>query len=403
MAGGASAQFTARFLGRTPQVIDAGNFVEQVGTIDVPVMLTATVTDNAENPVPNVTVNWNRTQGNGSLSTTSSVTDAFGRASVTLTPGTLAGDNRVSASVSGVSPVEYLVWTRALAPERLVIVGGNNQTGEPGQPLAQPIRVRVEDTHGNGVYDAPVTFQVTTGGGHVERTTVRTDQSGATGTVWAPGSVGAQEVRAMWSSSSVTFSATGVEGTREGLIIVAGNEQTTSTSIQRSHFMAPMTVRVVNGRGEPVSGVPVTWAAGFVQTITSDAAGLATVNNARVELLSQGTGTITATLPNGTVARFTLIVQSSGGGGFGVPSHTGPSTARAGRRLPGRVVVGCSDRMGGVSNCSINVQGQLIVAPGIFTPGHTEYFWILPTQPGTYSLTVFGAAGPNQITATATP
>ena len=403
-AGGSSVQFTARFLGRTAQMVDPGNFVEQVGTIDVPVVLTATVTDNGENPVPNVTVNWSRTQGNGVLATSSSVTDSLGRASATLTPGTLAGDNRVSATVNGVIPVEYLVWTRALAPERIVIVDGNNQTGEPGQPLSQPIRVRVEDTYGNGVYNQPVTFQVTTGGGHVERTTLHSDPSGVVGTIWVPGSVGGQTVRATWSSSSVMFSATGIEGVREGLIIVGGNEQVAVTSQQREHFLSSITVRVVNGRGEPVSGVPVTFASSDgSQTVTSDASGLATGTNLRVYLLGIGPKTVTATLPNGTVARFTLIVQSGGGGGFGVPSHTGPATARAGRRLPGRIAVECSDRMGGVSSCSLNVQGEIIPAPGIFAPGRTEYFWILPTQPGTYSFTVFGSAGPNQITATATP
>lgn len=411
-AGGAAAQFTARFLGRTAQLIDPGNFVEQVGTIQVPIVLTATVTDNAENPVPNVTVNWSRTQGNGSLATTSSVTDSTGRASATLTPGTLAGDNRISASVAGVTAVEYLVWTRALAAERMVIVDGNNQTGEPGQSLTQAILVRVEDQYGNGVYDEPVTFHVTTGGGYVERTTVRTAPSGLVGTVWAPGSVGAQEVRATWSSSAVVFSATGVEGARDGLIMVGGNEQIAVTSQQREHFLSAMTVRVVNGRGEPVAGVPVTWAAEFVQTVTSDAAGLATLNNARVQLLGVGTRTINATLPNGTAAHFTLIVQSGGGGTFAAPSLTGSSTARVGRRLPGRAIVICSDRMGGASSCSIRTRpadlsstasgGQLIPAPGIFPAGRHEFFWILSNTPGTYYLEA-SAPLPNIVSATAVP
>jgi hypothetical protein len=409
IGGGASAQFTARFLGRTAQLIDPGNFVEQVATIGVPVVLTATVTDNAENPVPGVQVNWSRTEGTGALANASSVTDEFGRASATFTPGTLAGSNRVLASVTGVTGAEYHVWTRALAPERLVIIDGDNQTGEPGQTLAQPIRVRVEDRYGNGSYDEPVTYQVIAGGGHVERTTLRTDPSGVAATAWAPGAPGAQEARATWSSTQVTFAATGVEGTREGLIIVEGNEQVATTSFQREHFLSPMTVRVVNGRGEPVSGVPVTWAAEFSQTVTSDAAGLSTLVNGRVQLLGVGTRTITATLPNGTVAHLTLIVQSGGGGAFGAPSHTGPSTGRVGRRLPGRVIVTCSDRMGGVSSCSVRTHGEsfsgfggeLIPAPGIFPSGRFEYFWILPDTPGTYYVTVSGAGLPNAIAATA--
>jgi adhesin/invasin len=409
IAGGTSAQFTARFIGRAAQIIDPGNFVEQVGTIDVQVVLTATVTDNAENPVPGVAVSWSRTEGTGSLANSSSVTDSSGRASATFTPGTLAGSNRVLASVTGLSGAEYHVWTRAVAPERLVTLGGNNQTGELGQALAQPISVRVEDKYGNGVYNEPVTFQVTAGGGHLERTTLRTDPSGFAGTVWAPGSLGAQGARATWNSAHVAYAATGVEGTREGLIILAGNEQVATTSFQRDHGLSPITVKVVNGRGEPVIGVPVTWNTEPARTVTSDAEGVATLVNGSVFLYGVGTRTVTAALPNGTVARLTLIIQSGGGGAFGAPSHTGPSTGRVGRRLPGRVVVTCSDRMGGVSSCSIRTHGenfsgsggQLIPAPGIFPAGRFEYFWILPDAPGTYYVAVSAGGFTNLLAATA--
>lgn len=410
IAGGGSAQFTARFLGRTPQVIDPGNFVEQVGTIDAPVTLTATVTDNAENPVPGVTVGWSRTEGNGSLASSTSTTDSSGRASVTFTPGTVAGNNRVLASVTGITDAEYLVWTRALAAERVVIAGGNNQTGEPGQSLPQPIRVRVEDRYGNGVYDEAVTFAVRAGGGHVERTTLRTDPSGIAATVWVPGGAGAQEARATWGVTHVTFTATGVDGTREGLLIVDGNEQTVTIHMQTECPCQPVTVRVVNGRGEPVSGVAVTWLTDISQTVFSDAAGLATLTNVRLYLMGAGVRTLTATLPNGTAARFAVIVQSSGGGTFAAPSHTGPSTARVGRRLSGRVLVVCSDRLGAAASCSIRTRdatfsgsgGQLIPAPGIFPAGRYEFFWIMPNIPGTYYVEA-AAPLPNAISATAVP
>lgn len=316
----------------------------------------------------------------------------------------------MTATVTGLPAAEYLVWTRALTPERIVIAGGNHQTGEPGQPLA--IQVRVEDKYGNGVYNEAVTFAVIAGGGHVERTTLRTDPSGVAGTVWVPGALGAQEARATWSSMNVTFAATSVEGPKEGLIIMSGNEQVVTTSLQIEYSVSPLTVRVVDGRGEPVSGAPVTWAGGLLspQTVVSDAAGLSTLTNGRVFVAGVGTISITATLPNGTVARFTVIVQSGGGGTYASPSHTGPATARVGRRLSGRVVVVCSDRMGGVSGCSIRTRdanfsgpgGELVPAPGIFPPGRYEFFWIMPLTPGTYYLEA-AAPLPNAISATAVP
>jgi hypothetical protein len=203
-----------------------------------------------------------------------------------------------------------------------------------------------------------------------------------------------------------------MEGSGEGLIIASGNEQRFTLSFQTSIFLGPVTVRVVNGRGEPVPGVPVTWnAQGVLSTVTSDATGLSTLSNARIDALSAGNRAITATLPNGTMATMYAIIISGGGGGFGAPNHTGPTTARVGRRLPGRVVVTCSDRMGAPAPCALSTRnatfsgpgGQIIPAPGIFPPGRSEYIWIMPDTPGTYYFTVSASAGPNQISANAVP
>jgi hypothetical protein len=409
--GASPVVFTAHFLGRTAERIDAGNFVEQVATIDVPITLVFMVTDASENPVPGITVSWTRTEGNGTPASSSSVTDSFGRAGLVFTPGTIAGSNRIVASVTGVGSAEYHVWTRALEPERTVIVSGDGQTGAPGQKLPQPLVVRVEDKYGNGVYNVPVLFQVQSGGGHIELTRVATNEIGRASAVWALGSLGPQQV-AVSAASGVTFTATGVEGTGDGLLIAGGNEQRFTLSFQTDVFLAPVSARVVNGRGEPLSGVPVTWnVQGVVSTVTSDAAGLATLTNARIQALSVGPRSFTATLPNGSVATMYAIIVSGGGGAFGAPSHTGPTTARVGRRLQGRVVVACADRMGAPAPCSIFTRdaslngsgGQVIPAPGLFPPGRSEYFWIMPETPGTYYFVVSASAGPNQISATAVP
>ena len=412
VSGAASVLFTARFLGRTAERLDAGNFVEQVGTIDVPVTLVLTVTDASENPVPGVGVTWSRTEGNGTPASSSGVTDSFGRASVVFTPGTIAGNNRITAAVAGLGSAEYLVWTRALDAERTVIVSGDGQTGAPGQKLAQPIVVRVEDKYGNGVYDVPVLFQVRSGGGHIELRSVNTDQTGRASAVWALGTPGVQEATAS-AASGVTFMATSVEGAGDGLIIVAGNEQRfTVSSFQTSIFLAPVTVRVVSRVGEPVSGVPVTWRVqGRATTVTSDGTGLSTLSTGRIDLPALGPVSFTATLPNGTVTTGYAILVSDGSGRFAAPSHTGPTTARVGRRLAGRVVVSCADRQGAPVSCGVFTHnatfngpgGQVIPAPGLFPPGRLEYFWIMPDTPGTYYFAASAGGISNQISANAVP
>jgi hypothetical protein len=61
--------------------------------------------DNA--PYPNATVQWQVTAGGGAVAPGSSVTDAAGLASTALTLGTTIGFNRVSATVSGLTPAMF--------------------------------------------------------------------------------------------------------------------------------------------------------------------------------------------------------------------------------------------------------------------------------------------------------
>jgi hypothetical protein len=75
----------------------------------VPQPLTVTVLDNSGNPVPNATVHFGITQGNGVLSSESATTGSNGQGSVTLTLGTGAAGSvtSVMADVNGLQPVEF--------------------------------------------------------------------------------------------------------------------------------------------------------------------------------------------------------------------------------------------------------------------------------------------------------
>jgi hypothetical protein len=75
-----------------------------VGT-NAPDTLSVVATTSAGQPVSGVTVTWTLTQGDGTLSTTSSITDANGVATVFYAAGESAEEVVVMAAAQGLTPV----------------------------------------------------------------------------------------------------------------------------------------------------------------------------------------------------------------------------------------------------------------------------------------------------------
>ena len=73
----------------------------------LPLPLTVRAVDQANQPIPNVTVIWEVTAGGGSVSPAQSITGSDGLASTTLRLGSAAGSNTVSATFSGGQPVVF--------------------------------------------------------------------------------------------------------------------------------------------------------------------------------------------------------------------------------------------------------------------------------------------------------
>ena len=136
-------------------------------------------------PVPGVPVTFTVTTGQGTLAPGQPVlTDAQGRAAVTLTLGTQAGKNRVTATAPGLAPVTFTVtgvtWPTG---QRLIQVSGNNQAGEPGES-PPPLVVRLEDqlgqTRGGGARHRAGHLR---GGGLCEPTRIPGDLGGSASAV----------------------------------------------------------------------------------------------------------------------------------------------------------------------------------------------------------------------------
>jgi plastocyanin len=98
-------------------------------------------------------------------------------------------------------------------PLTLAPVSGNGQTAAQGQPVSDPLVVRVTEG-GNGVAGRTVAWTVTAGAGSVSPTSSSTDAAGMASTTWALGATaGANGVEASTSGatgSPATFTATGL-------------------------------------------------------------------------------------------------------------------------------------------------------------------------------------------------
>ena len=411
--GALNVTFTATVTGLSAATVDPGNFRDRVGVIGQAETLTASVRDANGVPIANATVEWVLTGGSGNLSTSTSTTDASGLASTVFTPGIAAGSNFVEARVAGATPGRYLVWTRALAPARVVAVTGDNQNGVVGQPMPNEIRARVEDIHGNGVYADTVRFSAS-GGGYVERAFLVTDSLGFTpGTRWFPGAPGAATVTATASGHSTTFDATVVASSSPSLFIEnqpLGKAAPLGAG-PGGAVTDPVTVRLIDASGAPIVGATVTWAGwSSPVTTTTDAQGRST---SPVRYFNDNPGVQTATISAaGATAILYIVVQPSGANVNAYPSPPpGFLSARVGTRVEAPVIVSCQDRQGGPAHTCSSAHvtgpggsgfgGTLLPVPGYRPEGHTAYYWILPTTVGTYYL--WAGSPPNYTDARATP
>jgi plastocyanin len=206
------------------------------------------------------------------------------------------------------------------------INNGNNQVGNPGQPLASPFAVLVKE-NGTPKAGETVTWAATTGGGSVNPGTSQTGMTGIATTVLTPGadSVVQRVTAAAGSGTLQTFTATArIQGATQ--IAVSSGSPHTGDSVLSTY---PISVLVRDETSSPVVGVNVSWAVpggqGSVSPTSSmsDASGIASVD--RTLGTTAGTQTATATVRGlaGSPVQFTATatagnafqIAASGGSG----------------------------------------------------------------------------------------
>ena len=189
--------------------LDAYDGDQQSGTLNSPLTdsLVVEVVDANDNPVEDVRVRFRTTIGSGRFSPRTPRTDEDGFAETTFTP-TSAGRIRISASVAGVDDSATFIVQGGEPADALEKVSGDTQSGTPGNALANPFIVEVQDEDGEPIAGHTVTFTVTAGGGSLSETSAAANANGRAQTTLTLGSErGVNSVRASVSGvDPVTFS-----------------------------------------------------------------------------------------------------------------------------------------------------------------------------------------------------
>ncbi|KAA3612230.1 MAG: T9SS C-terminal target domain-containing protein [Calditrichaeota bacterium] len=259
-------------------LLDGNNQIGTVGS-ELGQPLKVRVIDMLNNGIPNWLAEFSVTNGGGHLGNNDTqkqiYTDNNGVAQVNFFLGPIAGtgNNTVDAftdykgqPLSG-SPITFSASAKAGAPKRIEIVGGNNQKGVVGNPLAEPLQVKITDDAGNGIVNHSVVFTVKLGGGKLQGATTRTVKTDINGIASASFSVGstagvdnnkveasAKNGTTPLENSPVTFIASGTANSAYSLAYIGGNNQVGSAG----QILDDSLVVVVKDRqGNPVGQHPV--------------------------------------------------------------------------------------------------------------------------------------------------
>jgi adhesin/invasin len=239
------------------------------------------------------------TTGPGELSTGTPDFDPATNSYSAVLTSTAAGTAVVAAAADGVALTQQpVVEFVAGATAALDVTGGQGQTGAAGEPLADPLEVRVADAFGNPVAGGLVTWSPGEGSGSADPAASETDASGLARTSWTLGpDAGGQTLVAASDGveDGVTFTATAeapVVSASEssvtaepGTVVADGQEAATITLTLRDaegnliEEQRPVELSVEEGIGTFADPQPPFDPATstYTTTLTSTQAGTATI------------------------------------------------------------------------------------------------------------------------------
>lgn len=173
----------------------------------------ARVTDVNGNPIANYNVTFEAYLGGGSIYENQPLkTDENGIATGTWILGLSEEVNRARATASGISgSVDYIATAYPSTATTLKKIDGDGQQGTAGLPLEKAFIARVVDNNDNPIFDHPVKYKVSFGGGNFSGAStveIRTDAFGNASRTFTLGKLAGSNV--------VSAEATGLSGSPQG-------------------------------------------------------------------------------------------------------------------------------------------------------------------------------------------
>lgn len=214
------------------------------------------------------------------------LTDASGMATCDVVLGPKIGTTELTVYTGGFNTKSITLTVNPGPPAQMIIVRGNNQSGDPGQQLPLALVAEVQDVGGNPLPGIPVAWEVVTPGTLTLSNVVSTsDYNGRVSALVTLGSTpGTHQVRvrALQGNAVATFSVT-VNVVVAQLVKVSGDGQ---TAVINQPFAAPLVVEARDDRGRPVPNLQISFAV---------VAGSATVSPATATTNAQGQASATVT------------------------------------------------------------------------------------------------------------
>ena len=157
----------------------------------------------------NAQVQWSIVDGDGTLSSGASTTDARGIAKVAFNAATRTGVTHVSAQVGDASPVLFEETTIAAAAARLLPMRAATDSISAGDSFSGAL-VHVIDQYGNNVPNVTLSVDVQNASedDYLSSAQTSSDVSGIASAYFATGSLGGQRVMTLTSDGGLTISFT---------------------------------------------------------------------------------------------------------------------------------------------------------------------------------------------------
>ena len=356
--------------------------------------LVATVQDASGNPVgAGVSVSWSTSSGK--LSGASSVTDASGKATVTLT-GTVAGTATVTAkAAAGASTATVALVADGSTAKVISLVATPTSIIANGSDSSTLVAT-VQDANGNSV-GAGVQVGWSSTLGKVSNASSVTDASGKA-TITLSGTIAGSTTvtaKAAAGASTATVALVADNATAKVISLVATPASITANGTDSSTLVAT----VQDASGNPVgAGVSVSWStsSGKVSSASSvtDASGKATVTLAGTKA---GAATVTAKATAGeSTATVTLVADGSTAKVIGLVATPAVITANGTDRST--LVATVQDANGNPVGAGVTVNwststGKVSSASSVTDASGKATVTLTGTTAGTATITVKAAAG----------